>query len=53
MRAAVVILVLVGTASVVHAHVTVLPRESQAGADWVGIAGDRRPASVTTLTMAR
>ena len=145
MRAAIVALVLVGTASVVHAHVTVLPRESPGGAeqrytvrvptevqvpttsvelevppdmtiievvpgpgytfetrregartvaitwkreipprqsaefvfiarnpksgqvawkahqyyadgtraDWVGIAGDRRPASATTLTMAR
>ena len=33
MRAGFVALVLVGTASVVHAHVTVVPRESQAGAD--------------------
>jgi uncharacterized protein YcnI len=33
MRAAFIALVLVGTASVVHAHVTVLPRESQAGAE--------------------
>jgi uncharacterized protein YcnI len=33
MRAAFVALVLVGTASVVHAHVTVVPRESQAGAE--------------------
>ena len=32
MRAAIIVLVLVLTASIVHAHVTVLPKESQAGA---------------------